>query len=585
MTTGYELMDALDAAVYATDASGRLTYYNTAAARLWGRKPELGYAWSDDWRLFRPDGQPLPYDETPMALALKEGRSIHGAECIGEKPNGSRAAFIPIASPVFRDGKVDGVVNLLADPTGARDSEEHRAYLAAIVDSSDDAIVSKTLQGRVTSWNAGAERIFGYRSDEMIGESITKIIPPELHGEETEILARLGRGERIEHFDAVRVTKDGRRVDISLTISPIRNARGEIIGASKVARDVTDRKRAEEIQRLLMNELDHRIKNTLAMVDAIARQTMRRSGSAADFVSTFSGRVKSLARAHGLLTSSTFQGAEMSAIIRDQLMMNDDRERRISWSGPDVVLDAQTALHLALVMHELGTNARKYGALSVAGGSVSITWIIDMDRKLHLSWREHGGPKVTPPETMGFGTTLIEQSLKSNGGEVNIVFAERGVICDIFLPLSEQPHMTTSKQPTPRDGASANDRTYEVLTGKRVLIVEDEALIAMVSAEYVSEVGCEVIGPAATISAALRLVEEERIDAAMLDANLSGHRVTEVAEALSKKGIPFAFVTGYGREALPAAFNKAIAVEKPFSQAQLLDALAKLLTPTSHSNA
>jgi PAS domain S-box-containing protein len=139
----------------------------------------------------------------------------------------------------------------------ASESEIMAARLAAIVANSDDVILSKTLDGIITSWNGGAERIFGYSAEEIVGQHISTIIPPELMNEEKEIIARLARGERIEHFETIRVTKDGRRVHISLTVSPMRDSEGRIIGASKVARDISDRKRAEETQRLLIDELNH----------------------------------------------------------------------------------------------------------------------------------------------------------------------------------------------------------------------------------------------------------------------------------------------------------------------------------------
>ena len=185
------------------------------------------------------------------------------------------------------------------------------ARLAAIVANSDDVILSKTLDGIITSWNGGAERVFGYSAEDIIGRHISTIIPPELIDEEKEIIARLARGERIEHFETVRVAKDGRRVDISLTVSPMLDSGGRIIGASKVARDISDRRRAEETQRLLIDELNHRIKNTLATVQAISTQTLRRAATPAHFVESFNGRIKALARAHGLLTGGSFQGTEI----------------------------------------------------------------------------------------------------------------------------------------------------------------------------------------------------------------------------------------------------------------------------------
>src|SRR5262249_25592198 len=145
-------------------------------------------------------------------------------------------------------GTMIGAVNLLMDVTKQREAEADAARLAAIVVSSNDAIISKTLNGVVTSWNAGAARTFGYSASEMIGQPILRLIPPELHDEEARILAKLRAGERMEHYDTVRVTKDGRRIDVSLSVSPVRNRAGRLIGASKVVRDVTQRKQAEETQ-------------------------------------------------------------------------------------------------------------------------------------------------------------------------------------------------------------------------------------------------------------------------------------------------------------------------------------------------
>ena len=224
-----DLLEALPLAVYTTDAEGRITFYNQAAAELWGHRPKLGSdQWCGSWRLFRPDGGPLPHDECPMAMALAEGRAIRGIEAIAERPDGTRVRFLPYPTPL-RDasGRLIGAINLLMDVTDRHQAEMDSAQLASIVASSDDAIVSKSLDGRVRTWNGGAVRIFGYEADEMVGQPITKIIPPELHAEEKRILAQIQRGESVRHYDTVRVAKDGRRIDISLTVSPVRDEFGK----------------------------------------------------------------------------------------------------------------------------------------------------------------------------------------------------------------------------------------------------------------------------------------------------------------------------------------------------------------------
>ncbi|HYD88175.1 MAG TPA: PAS domain S-box protein [Vitreimonas sp.] len=585
-TQHQRFLEALSAAVYTTDAEGRITFYNSAASKLWGRNPELGELWCGSWRIYKPDGTPLPHDECPMAMCLKQGGEVRGVEAVAERPDGSRVPFMPYPTPLHdEDGKLTGAINLLVDLSDLHQAEIERAKLAAIVESSDDAIVSKTLQGVVTSWNASAERIFGYSASEMIGQHITKIIPPELHSEESRILSELAAGKRIEHYETVREAKDGRRVHVSLTVSPIRNGRGEIVGASKVGRDITERKRAEEAQHLLMNELNHRVKNTLATVDAISRQTLRRAANPREFSESFGGRLRALSRANSLLTAASIHGseiahgAEISEIIASQLSFGDGGDNRITWRGPIVTLSGQAALHLALVLHELGTNARKYGALSTPSGKVAIEWVVESQevRDLLLSWRESGGPRVTAPETRGFGTTLIEQSLKSHGGVVTMEYAATGVACTIKLPLAQRLDefaLVSRFEAT----APAQAAVKPGVADRRILVVEDETLIAMVLVDYLEEAGCQVVGPAATVEAALGLVDAGDIDAALLDGNLAGQRVDGIAAALTKKGVPFAFVTGYGREALPTAFREAVIVEKPFSQKQCVAALERILS-------
>jgi PAS domain S-box-containing protein len=243
------LIDALGIPVYTTDDKGRITHFNEEAAELWGRRPKVGQdLWCGSWRIYRPSGEPLPHDECPMAVALKENRAIRGAEIVVERPDGQRRTVLPYPSPLRdADGNLVGAVNALTDITAFKKAEDAALRLAAIVDSSDDAIVSKDLSGIIRSWNPGAERIFGYSESEVLGQSIRLIIPEDRQAEEDEVLARIGKGERISHYDTVRRRKDGSEIHVSLTVSPIRDVDGRIIGASKTARDITDRKEAEEI--------------------------------------------------------------------------------------------------------------------------------------------------------------------------------------------------------------------------------------------------------------------------------------------------------------------------------------------------
>ena len=244
-----QIVQRIPAALYTTDAEGRITFYNDAAAEMWGRRPTLFEDWwCGSFRLFWPDGTVMAHDECPMAVTLKTGKPVRGAEAIAERPDGSRYSFLPWPTPLFDgSGKLTGALNMLVDITDRNRAEEAAQRLAAIVASSDDAIIGKSLDGIITNWNAAAERLFGYGAEEIIGRSVLTLIPEERHGEEVEIVGRIRCGERIEHYETVRRRKDGSLVDISLTVSPIKRADGVIVGASKIARDISERKRAEAL--------------------------------------------------------------------------------------------------------------------------------------------------------------------------------------------------------------------------------------------------------------------------------------------------------------------------------------------------
>ena len=438
--TFQNMLESLPTPIYTTDAHGHLTFFNDAAAELAGRRPELGIdQWCITWRLYKPDGAPLPHDQCPMAIAIKEKRTIRGLEIIAERPDGTRARVIPYPTPIFDNNKeLIGAINMLVDVTARYESAQELARLGAVVASSEDAVIGLDLEGRITHWNNGATDLYKYESDEMIGQSIVSIVPEELRAQEFTILEKLSRGERVKNYETERIDRNGRRVSISLSASSVRDDKGHIIGITKVGRDITERKQAEDLQKLLLNELNHRVKNTLATVQAIAHQTVRSAKSPGDFASGFTARLQALSKAHNLLTQSSWQGANLLSLIREQLL-----DERISYAGPSVVLEPQVALHLSMILHELGTNARKYGSLSVPRGSVSLNWSVQSTRAnddplLFLAWQERDGPTVTVPTTRGFGTTLIQQSIQTHGGYVVINYGSKGVSCEIKVPLSQE---------------------------------------------------------------------------------------------------------------------------------------------------
>lgn len=254
-----QLLEKLPVGAYTCDAAGLITYFNPQAVQIWGRAPRLNDSidrFCGSFKLYAADGAPIPHDDCWMARALRTGEEYNGAEIVIEREDGGRLTVLAHANPLRDEsGKVVGAVNVLVDITDRKKAEVVQARLAAIVESSEDAIVAKSLEGRIQSWNSGAERLFGYTAAEAIGAPITLIVPPELREEEFAILARLRQGERIEHFETERVSKHGHRIDVSLSISPIRDGAGRIVGASKVARDISERKRGEQAILALKDEL------------------------------------------------------------------------------------------------------------------------------------------------------------------------------------------------------------------------------------------------------------------------------------------------------------------------------------------
>ena len=432
-----DVLEALPAAIYTTDAAGRITYYNQAAALLWGQRPELGESeWCGSWKLYWPDGRPLPHDQCPMALAIKEGRPNRGMEAVAERPDGIKIPFIPYPTPLYdSSGTLVGAVNMLVDITDRKRAEESALRLASIVEFSDDAIVSKDLDGVITSWNRGAQALFGYTAREAVGNSVRTLIPPDRLDEESEILARIRRGERIEHYETVRRRKDGTLIDISLTVSPVKNAAGEIVGASKIARNISERKRAEEALHLIVDESKHRIRNTLATVQAIATQTLHASDEER---LAFVARLSALGRAHDLLSVENWSRAKIGDVVNQALApFRDKAYERFVVEGPeDLWTSSNHASLLTMALHELATNASKYGALANNSGQVRLSWELvsqDQESRLRLCWTESGGPPVTAPSHAGFGSFLMNRVLKAERGEVRLEYKPQGLVATFEL--------------------------------------------------------------------------------------------------------------------------------------------------------
>jgi PAS domain S-box-containing protein len=312
------------------------------------------------------------------------------------------------------------------------ESEQRSRWLASIVESSDDAIVSKDLDGIITSWNKGAERIFGYTAEEATGQPITIVIPQDRQDEERTILTRIRRGERIDHFETVRQRKNGSLIVISLTISPVKDAQGRIVGASKIARDITEQKRAQEQIATLAREAEHRSKNLLASVQATVH--LSQAETSQGLKQAIEGRIQALANVNSLFVSTRWIGAELSNIAAQELApYSDQSETRVLIDGPQILLEPNAAQAIAITLHELATNAAKYGALTAAKGRVELKWLHEADGSLILRWTEVGGPPVQIPARKGFGGRVIERVIEQLKGKACFNWRPEGLVCEISL--------------------------------------------------------------------------------------------------------------------------------------------------------
>jgi len=335
-------------------------------------------------------------------------------------------------------GNMSQAVAISVDIGERRHAQEIEKHLASMIASSNDAIMGIDLDMKITSWNAAAEKLYGYSQDEVVGRSVLMLVPDGRQEEEPRILTEVRAGRFVEPYETQRRRKDGRLVEVLLSVSPIRDANGRVIGASKTAHDITARKDAERLKSILVNELHHRVKNVLATVTAIARQTLGRDKANHEEVEAFTSRLASLSRAQDLLVHADWQHADLKAVMQQALSPYPVDAFQIG--GPSVPLPPRAVVSLSLALHELATNAAKYGALSAPGGQVSISWQFEplADNRLRIVWEERGGPEVAPPRRRGFGSTLIERLLSAElKGETKFVYEKSGVICVIEAEMSK----------------------------------------------------------------------------------------------------------------------------------------------------
>jgi PAS domain S-box-containing protein len=624
-----QVLDNLPTAAYLCDPDGQITYFNRHAVAAWGREPKLrdpSDRYCGSFKLFSADGTPIARDACWMAQALKTGHESNGEEVIIERPDGSRINVLTHVNPI-RDtaGSLVGAVNVLVDVTDRKQAEHVRVLLAAIVESSDDAIVSKTLDGQILTWNAGAQRLFGYTPDEAIGSPITLIIPRDLHDEERDILERVRRGERIDHYETVRVSKFGRKLNISLTISPLRDSTGRIVGASKIARDITARKEAEAALLALTEKrleadalkdeflatLAHELRNPLAPLGN-SLELLRLSGSLSaetEAIRAISERqFKQMVRlVDDLLEVSRItrgkvelkkEPVELAAIVSNSVETSQPlidaagHQLAVSLSAEPMLLEADP-VRLSQVVTNLLNNAAKY---TDRGGQI---WL-SMQRELGeavISVRDTGigiaGDKLGSVFEMftqigsesshsrgglGIGLALAKSFVELHGGrlEVHSAGPGRGTEFIVRLPLAKFAERRQTAVPP----AVRGDRAP--LPVRRILIVDDTQVAVYMLGKLLQILGQEIF-TAHDGATALEIVAAQKPDVVISDIgmpDMDGFELARSVRRLSLQKQPvLVALSGYGQpedraRAREAGFDQHLV--KPVGIESLHELLAQL---------
>jgi len=446
-----------------------------------------------------------------------------------------------------------------------KQSEQGRslAFAAGQMGSWEWEVGSKELK-----WDEGQHRIFGVdpRHFQATVENIRSLVHPEDWQSLHQVVERMSKSARTQHTEFRVLRPSGETRWCTGTAAASVDAAGRVVRVSGVTIDVTDRKEAEERQNLLAREVDHRARNALAVIQSLIRLT--RAKSVDEYVAAIEGRIKALARAHTLLSDSRWHGADLATLVAEELAPYRTGDK-VTIEGPDISLQPSTAQGLALALHELATNAAKHGALSAVKGKVNLSWQLRPDA-LMLNWAETGGPQIAPPAAKSFGLRVIRASIEQQlEGEVTFDWDPKGLRCSFSIPrrdMMKSREFTGARNVAELHGSASGLK----ISGKpRVLLVEDEALVAMMIQECLVEFGYQVVGPICTASEAAARAKEGHFEAAVLDINLGDGAVYPIADVLAARGVPFVFVTGYDADGVEPRFRKTPILQKPIEREML----------------
>lgn len=577
------LIDAAhDFAIYELDREGRILTWNKGAERLkgWAAHEIIGKPYTT---LHTPESRERNAPGRELKIAAETGRFEEEAPRL-RKDGSVFAAHVSLFPLRDDSGEVTGYVKVTRDISerskSGRAILESRRRMEAIVQSAMDAIISINEDGKVVLFNAAAEKIFRCSANEVLGQPVTNLMPErfrESHGEHVRRFFDSGVVNKplVAEIPLMALRCDGEEFPIEASISQV-TIGGERVGTI-ILRDITERKTSEEARALLAREVDHRAKNALAVAQALVGLT--KAKKVEDFADAVRGRIASLSRAHSLLSQSQWRGAPLDQLIRDELLPY-AREGQVTLDGPSISCSASAVQSLSLLFHELATNAVKHGALGSRNGHVQVIWELG-EEALEIVWRERDGPKVARPSREGFGTKLLKQVTgRQLDADLQFHWNPGGLRVEIKLPVEL---FNPTKAPQVGESAAAAEAEAQLRSemDRRVLVVEDEELVALELSSELSRLGWAIVGPAATVAEAQALLSGP-LDAAILDVNLRGRPVYPIADALADRQVPFVFCTGYEVVDPDGRFADVPVIRKPANPAAVSAALAEMLRSRPH---